>query len=223
MVHRNNILKVGVKVPEKVNEYAKPNEVKDDVKTIVVAIDVRPQFTNEMTFTSRQHLLEWIPIEASKFGFGVLIVRSDNDSSRRQAFVVMTCERGGKYVPKVRTLKHTDMGSRKSACPFKLRVSCRVDGLCRFSVVCGIHNHALDTKLQGNSIVCWLKPEEKESILELSIIKVASRNILAHLKRKRPQIVSNIRKIYNERYQLNIATRGLRSKMQQLLKLLDNN
>ncbi|XP_058761441.1 protein FAR1-RELATED SEQUENCE 5-like [Vicia villosa] len=125
-----------------------------------------------MTFTSRQYLLEWVRIEASKLGFGVVIAR--------------------------------------------------VDGLWRFRVVCGLHNHALETKLL-HPIVCRLNHEEKDSILELSIIKVAPRNILADLKRKRPESVSNIKQVYNERYRLNIAKIGLRSEMQQLLKLMGDN
>ncbi|XP_058776948.1 uncharacterized protein LOC131651297 [Vicia villosa] len=129
MVHPDNIFRDGVDVPEEVNGDAMLNEVNGDVKTIVVAIDVRQDFTNEMTFTSRQHLLEWNRIEASKLGFGIVIARSDNGTSRRQAFIVMTCERGGKYVPKIQKFKHDDTGSRKCLCPFKLRVSCRVDGL----------------------------------------------------------------------------------------------
>lgn len=39
MVHPDNIPKAGVKVMEKANEDAKSNEVNDDVKTIVIAID----------------------------------------------------------------------------------------------------------------------------------------------------------------------------------------
>ncbi|XP_058733875.1 protein FAR1-RELATED SEQUENCE 5-like [Vicia villosa] len=160
---------------------------------------------------------------ASKLGFGVVIGRSDNDTSRRQAFVTMTCERSEKYVPKIRKLKHYVTGSRKCECLSKLRGYCRVNNMWRFNVISSIHNHVLDTKLQGHPIVCWLKPEEKEIILEISIIKVMPRNILVDLKWKRPQSVSDIRKIYNEHYQQNMANRGTRSKMQQLLKLLGNN
>ncbi|XP_058781271.1 uncharacterized protein LOC131655402 [Vicia villosa] len=208
MVHPDNNPKAGVKVPEKVNEDAKPNEVRDNVKKIVVAINVRQQFTNEMNFTSRLHLFEWIQIEASKFGFDVVIARSDNGSSRRQEFVVMTCERSGKYVPKVQTLKHDDTKSRKCVCPFKLCASCRINGLWCFSVICGIHNHALDTKLQGHPIVCRLKSEEKEFISELSIIKVASRNILVDLKRKDHKVFQ-----ISGRYTMNVINRASRKEV----------
>ncbi|XP_058734215.1 uncharacterized protein LOC131605944 [Vicia villosa] len=167
MVHLDNIARDVVEVPDVVNEDAKPKEVNDDVKTIVIAIDVQQQFTNEMTFTSRQHFFEWIRIEASKLGFGVVIARFDNGTNRIQTFVVM------KYG--------------------------RIYGLRRFNIVCKLHNHALDTKIHTYPIVCPLNPEEKESISELSIIKFAPKNILADLKQKRPESVSNIKQIHNER------------------------
>ncbi|XP_058767928.1 uncharacterized protein LOC131641650 [Vicia villosa] len=63
-------------------------------------------------------------------------------------------------------------------------------------VICGKHNHALDTKQQGHPIVGRLKPEEKEIISKMSIIKVSPRNILADLKHKRSQNVSNIKYIW---------------------------
>ena len=85
-----------------------------------------------------------------------------------------------------------------------------MNDLLRFNVICGLHDHAFDTKLQGHPIVCWIKPKKKETILEMSMIKVAMRNILTDLKLKRPQSVSNIRQVYNERYQQKIVNRGLR-------------
>ncbi|XP_058762910.1 uncharacterized protein LOC131636301 [Vicia villosa] len=176
-----------------------------------------------MTFTCREHLLERVRNEASKLGFGIVMTRSDNGTNRRQAFVVMKCERGENYIPTNRKLKHDYTGLRKCVCPFKLCISCRVDGLWRFSVVYGLHNHALETKLHGHPITCRLSREEKDSISELSIIKVAPRNILAKLKRKIPDSVSNIKQVYNEQYNLKVVKMGPRSKTQHLLKILDDN
>ncbi|XP_058776898.1 protein FAR1-RELATED SEQUENCE 5-like [Vicia villosa] len=192
MAHPDNISGDELEVPEDVNVDAKFKESIKDVKTIVIAVD-------------------WVRNKASKFGFSVVIARSDNSTSRRQAFVMMRCERGGKYVPTNRKLKHDDTRSRKCACSFKLRTSCRVDGLWCFSVICEIHNHTLETKLHDH-------PES-----ELSIIKVAPRNILADLKRKRPDSVSNIKQVYNEHYNLSTTKKGPRSKIQHLLKLLGDN
>ncbi|XP_058776583.1 uncharacterized protein LOC131650897 [Vicia villosa] len=142
MVHPDIFLK---DVSAKVNDDAKPNEVNDDSKIIVVEIDMEQQFSNDQVFNARQHMLDWVRMEASKLGF--VIGRSDNDTSRRQEFVTMICERGEKYVSKVWKLKHDDTGSRKCERQYKLRRSCKVDDMWRFSVICGKHNHVLDTKL----------------------------------------------------------------------------
>ena len=75
-----------------------------------------------------------------------------------------------------------------------------MDDTWKFSVISYKHNHVLGTKLQDHPIVGQLKSEEKEIISEMSIIKVAPRNILADLKRKRPQNVSNIKQVFKECY-----------------------
>ncbi|XP_058761756.1 uncharacterized protein LOC131635174 [Vicia villosa] len=118
---------------------------------------------------------------------------SNNESSRRKAFVVLSCERGGK-----------------------------IDGLLCISVICGIHNYALETNIHGHPSACRLSCEEKDVVSELSTIKVAPRNILADLKKK-PDSVSNIKQVYNERYNLKVMKMGPRSEMRHLLKLLGDN
>ncbi|XP_058775948.1 uncharacterized protein LOC131650245 [Vicia villosa] len=140
-------------------------------------LDVRQQLKNDQIFSAPQHMLEWIRMVASKLGFGVVIGMFDTGTSRRKAFVTMRCERSGKYVLKIRKLKHDDTGSRKCECPFKLHGYCWVDDIWWFNVIYCIHNHMLYTKLQGHPIVCRLKPEEKEIISKMSIIKVMPRNM----------------------------------------------
>ncbi|XP_058726905.1 uncharacterized protein LOC131598306 [Vicia villosa] len=194
MVHPDNIVTDELVVTEEVNVDAKPKESVNDVKTKTVAVDVRPQFTNDMTFACREHVLDWVRNEASKLGFDIVILRSYNGTSRRKAFVVLNCDRGGK-----------------------------IDDLWRFSVVCELHNHTLDTKLHEHPIACRLSCEKKDAISELSIIKVSLRNILSDLKRKKPDSVSNIKQVYNERYDLKVEKMGSRSEMQHLLKLLGDN
>ena len=143
MVHPDMFLKVVVNDINNVNEDVKSEELKNDIKMIIVAVDVWQifKFINDQIFSARQHMLEWVQIEASKLRFGVVIRSSHNDTSRRQAFVTMTCERSGKYFSKIRNLKHEDARSRKCECPFKLYGYCRVDDLWRFNVICGLHNH----------------------------------------------------------------------------------
>src|SRR3954470_6691307 len=72
-------------------------------------------------------------------------------------------------------------------------------------------------------MACRLSREEKNEISDLTIVKVAPRNILTDLKRKKPDSVSNIKQVYNERHNLKVLKMGPRSEMQQLLKLLGDN
>src|SRR3954464_8607576 len=221
MVHPDNIMQDdGVLVPEIVNDN---NDPVIDVTPMINVVDVRQHFTIDRSFGGREQLLDWVRKESNKNGFAIVILRSDNGNSRRKAFVVLNCERGGSYVQSNRVQKHEDTGSRKCGCPFKLRATRRVDDLWRLTVICGMHNHALDVKLHGHPMACRLSREERNVISDLTIVKVAPRNILADLKRKKPDSVSNIKQVYNERHNLKVLNMGPRSKMQQLLKLLDDN
>lgn len=93
----------------------------------------------------------------------------------------------------------------------------------QFNLIYGIHNHALKTELIDRPIACLLKSEEKKIVSDMSLIRVAPKNIVADLKQKRPESVLNIKQIYNARYRSNMVTKGLRSEIQQVLKLLDDN
>ncbi|XP_058787061.1 uncharacterized protein LOC131661483 [Vicia villosa] len=57
----------------------------------------------------------------------------------------------------------------------------------------------------------------------MSLNFVQPKNILATLKRNEPDNISNIRQVYNQRYCNKKASRGDRSEMQHLLKMLDDN
>lgn len=65
--------------------------------------------------------------------------------------------------------------------------------------------------------------EEKECITNMTLNLVQTKNILATLKRKKPKNISNIKQVYNIRYQTNQTLIWDRTEMQQLLKLLDDN
>src|SRR3954469_5783002 len=219
MVHLGNIVQDDdAVVPKVVNVN---NDLVIDVRSMINAVDVRQQFTNNRSFGSREHLIDWVRNEASKLGFGIAILRSDNGNSRRKAFVVLNCKRGGSYAQSNRVLKHEDTRSRKCGCPFKLRATRRIDDLWRLTVICGIHNHALDSKLHGHPMACRLSRKEKNVISDLTIVKVAPHNILADLKRKQPDSVSNIKQVYNERHNLKVLKMGPRSENDSKITISD--
>ncbi|XP_058726781.1 protein FAR1-RELATED SEQUENCE 5-like [Vicia villosa] len=199
-------------------------DVSPNVEGVVVkTVDVGGDFNNKQKFDDRESMLTWIRRNATDLGFGGVIERSDNGMARKNAFVTMLCERSRKYHPPLRKFKRDDTCTRKCECPFKIRDYMVASKKWRFSVICGLHNHDMCGKLQGHPSVCRLKPEEKTCINDMSLNLVQPKNILATLKQKEPDNVSNIRQVYNIKYRNNKVIRGDRSEMQQLLKMLDDN
>ncbi|XP_050889437.1 uncharacterized protein LOC127094676 [Lathyrus oleraceus] len=195
-----------------------------NVKGIVVkAVDIGNQFKNEQEFEFCEHILQWIRAEASKLGFGMVIRRFDNGSDIRCAFVTMAYKRSGKYITPLQNFIRDDTGSRKCECPIKLCAYMLAKNKCIFNVVCGLHNHDLCQKLVSHLIVCRLTLKEKECIADMTLNLVQQKSILATLKCKRSENISNIKHVYNIYYQTNKALRGDITEMQQLLKLLDDN
>ncbi|XP_058761990.1 protein FAR1-RELATED SEQUENCE 5-like [Vicia villosa] len=168
-------------------------------------------------------MLHRIRTEATKLGFGVVIGRSDNGTSRRNAFVTLTCKRSEKYILHFQKLKRDDTGSRKCECPFRLRGYLLANNKWKFNVICGLHNHDLSQKLVSHPITCRLLPDEKTCVSDMTLSLVPPKNILASLKRKRPENTSNIKQVYNMRYQSKLALMGDCTEMQHLIKLLDEN
>ncbi|XP_058783295.1 uncharacterized protein LOC131657971 [Vicia villosa] len=194
-----------------------------DVKPVDVDEDVRKQFTNEREFAVREHMLQWIRTEASKLGFNIVIGRSDKGYDRRYTFVTLRCKRSGKYANHIRKLKRNDTDSRRYECPFKLCGYLMVNTTWRFNVIFGRHNHDMCYKLVDHPIARRLKPEEKEIVFVMLLKMVQPKNILRTLKRNRPQNVSYIKQVYIVCGRKNKEIRGPRTKIQQLLKLLEDN
>ncbi|CAK8560404.1 unnamed protein product [Lathyrus sativus] len=215
MVHPDNISK----------ELVPSNNVSLNIQGVVVkSVDVGVDFNNKQEFDDCESMLTWICKTATRLGFGAVIGRSNNDLKRRNAFVTLLCERSGKYQIPLQKFKREDTDSRKCECPFKLRgYMLTRKKKWKFSVICGLHNHDLCSKLQGHPSVCLLKPEEKTCISDMTLNLVQPKNIFATLKRKELDNISNIRQVYNIRYHTNKEIRGDRSEMQQLLKLLGDN
>ncbi|XP_058742605.1 uncharacterized protein LOC131615125 [Vicia villosa] len=203
MVHPDNILK--------------PNEsqvVSPLVSPIVTkVVDICEHFENGEEFELREDMLHWIRTEATKLGFNVVIGRSDNGTDKRNAFVTLTCERSGKYMCRIQKLKRDDTDSRKCECPFRLHGYLLANNKWRFNVICGLHNHDLSQKLVDHPIACRLLSDEKTCVSDMTLSLVPPKNILATLKRKRPENTSNIKQVYNRRYQSKLAIKGDRTKM----------
>ena len=73
-------------------------------------------------FASRDEVLQWAQSLAHDIGFVVVIMRSNTNTGvlGRALFLLIACERSGKYRSKKHNLVRTCTGSRKCGCPFKL-------------------------------------------------------------------------------------------------------
>lgn len=160
------------------------------------AVDIGNQFQNEQEFESHDKMLQWIRMEASKIGFGVVIRRSNNSSDKRCTFVIMTCERSRKYKTPLRNFKRDDIDSRKCECSFKTCSYMLTNKTCTFNVICDLHNHDLYEKSVGHPSVCRLMLEETKYVADMTLNLVQPKNILTTLKRKRPRNISNTKQVY---------------------------
>jgi hypothetical protein len=74
---------------------------------------------------------------------------------------VLDCERGGVYKPSKKKLMFEETGTKKCACPFRLRDYFHSTNDRHLRVVSGKPNHKLDKVLDGHLMVGCLKPKEK--------------------------------------------------------------
>lgn len=136
-------------------------------------------------------------MEADKLWFGIVIEKSDNGLDRRPTFMILRCNRSGKYITSLHKLKRDDTGSRKCECLFKLCGYLLANNKWRFNVIFDTHNHDKCDKLVYRPIACHLRPEEKEIVSNMTLSMAQPQNILVTLKRKRPRNISNVKQVYN--------------------------
>jgi len=156
-------------------------------------------------------------------GFVAVIMRSDIDTRNRgrTLYVLIGCERSGKYRAYKKDLVRTVIGSRKYKCPFNLRVKPVLGGEgWMMKLICGNHNHALAKSLVGHSYVGRLTKDEKTIIGDMTKSIVKPKNILLTLKEHNATSCTTMKQVYNARYAYHSIIRGGNNEMQQLMKLL---
>jgi len=96
-------------------------------------------------------------------GFIVIILRFDkyNGQPERKTYVLLGCERGGKYRKYKYDVESSLSGTRKYEYPFKLRGKpiSKGEGWV-LNVIHGYHNHDLSDTLVGHSFAGRLKSSE---------------------------------------------------------------
>ncbi|XP_006589838.2 uncharacterized protein [Glycine max] len=113
-------------------------------------------------------------------------MRSDTytGSRGRTSFVLIGCERSGKYKCRKKEFVRRDTGTRKCGCPFKIRGKPVHGGEgWMVKLICGIHNHELAKTLVGHPYAGRLTEDEKNIIADMTKSNVKPRNILLTLKK----------------------------------------
>jgi hypothetical protein len=64
------------------------------------------------------------------------------------------------------------------------------------NILNGVHNHAMESGLEGNMLAGRLKEDNKKIVCDLTKSKVHPRNILINLKSKRQHCMTNIKQVY---------------------------
>ncbi|KAL5132060.1 hypothetical protein HKD37_12G034812 [Glycine soja] len=128
---------------------------------------------------------QWVRTVVHENGFVAVIMRSDTytGSRGRTSFVLIGCERSGKYKGRKKEFVRKDTGTRKCGCPFKIRGK-PVHGGEGWAVklICGIHNHELAKTLVGHPYAGRLTDDKKNIITDMTKSNVKPRSILLTLK-----------------------------------------
>ena len=122
--------------------------------------DYTNNFTTNHIFSTRDELIQWIRGIAFHLGFVVVTIRSDKatDQPGRKTYVLLGCERGGKYRKYKSDVQPSVSGTRKCDCPFKLRGKpiSNGDGWM-LKVMCEYLNHDMSQTLVGHPFAGRLK------------------------------------------------------------------
>ncbi|KAH1265433.1 PKS-NRPS hybrid synthetase [Glycine max] len=188
-------------------------------------VDCSYAFNTSQVFETREDVLKWARTVAHENGFVAVIMRSDTytASRGRTSFVLIGCERSGKYKGRKKEFVRKDTGARKCGCPFKIRGK-PVHGGEGWAVklICRIHNHELAKTLVGHPYAGRLTDDEKNIIADMTKSNVKPRNILLTLKEHNSSSCTTIKQIYNARSAYRSSIRGDDSEMQHLMRLLEH-
>ena len=168
-------------------------------------------------FGTRDELLEWVRKVAFRLGFVVVILRSDKATGAqgRRTYVLLGCERSGKYRKYRTDLDVSITGTRKCDYPFRLwgKPLKGTDGWV-LKVVCGLHNHDLANTLIGPPFASRLRPDEHALVVDMTKSRVKPKNILLTLKENNEDNVTILKQLYNTRYTYKRSVRGSITEMQ---------
>lgn len=205
-------------------DMATDGEIRLDADPLNQYVDCCEAFTTTEVFPTRDNLLNWARGVAVENGFVIVILRSDRGEGRagRKTFVLLGCERSGKYKPYKEEFTRKVTGTRKCECPFRLRGKPLKNGEgWKVNMVCGFHNHGLAETLVGHPYGGRLNKEEKSLLGDMTNNAVKPKDILPTPKDHNEGNVTTVKQIYNAQQQHRRSQKGPRTEMQHLLHLLE--
>jgi hypothetical protein len=138
--------------------------------------------------------------------------------------MTMQCENSGEYKPS-KTRKKPNLegiNSRKCQCPFRLKGFFDKDtNDWWIAMLCGMHNHDLEEKLQGHLLEGRLNAEEKKKVIDMTKSLTVPQNILTNLKQNNKESVTTIKQVYNVRTRWRKEQRGDMTELKYLISKLE--
>ncbi|KAK3226761.1 hypothetical protein Dsin_006623 [Dipteronia sinensis] len=162
-----------------------------------------------MVFNSRAELIEWTRATGKRFGFVIVIRKSEVNVSRRKPRIRFACERSGTYKHKISECqgkkRSRATGTKKCNCPFLLKgKKLASDDNWALKVINGQYNHPAAQHLEGHSFASRLTKEEVNMLIDMSKSEVKPKNILHTLQNRDIHNVSTMKTIYNARYKYKV-------------------
>ncbi|KAL5165828.1 hypothetical protein HKD37_18G050895 [Glycine soja] len=189
--------------------YVDMNEENGEEPGVHQHIDCSYTFDTSQVFATCDGVLHWAHSVAYDISFVAVIMRSDTDTKirGRTSFVLIGCERSGKYRARKKDL---------------LRAKPVVGGEGWMGkLICGIHNHAFAKSLVGHPYVGRLTKDEKIIIGDMTKSMVKPRNISSNIEEHNANSYTTIQQVYNPRYAYCSSIRGNDIEMQKLMNLLE--
>jgi len=128
-------------------------------------------------------MIKWDLQQEIKVGFIII-----EKSNYQKSMLLLACERSGGYKApkKKKKLKLEDTSPRECECLFRLHgyLKKKYNQWC-LAILNGVHNHRMETKLEGHLLVGKLTENDKKVIAHQTKILVQPKHILMNLKGKR--------------------------------------
>ncbi|KAH1229058.1 hypothetical protein GmHk_10G028905 [Glycine max] len=173
-------------------------------------------------FATCEVVLHWAHTIAYDIGFVAVIIMSIISTGKREktSFVLIGCERSGKYREYKKDLVRTVTDTRKCECLFKLRAKPMLGGERWMDSFMHRLCHSLDIHIKsfiGHPYVGRLTKDEKIIICDMTKSMVKPKNIILTLKEHNANNCTTMKQVYNARYAYRSSIRDNYSEMQQLI------